>query len=500
MYIGRVGGDILPRRSGSSPNRISLTCKVGTEQEARVGTHPEIIHDRKRMCKMRVLYITPYVPSRIRVRPYNLIKNIAKRHDVTLVSLIQSEHDRQSFSEMVKTCSSVKGIRMSKMQSVASCGKRLFTKMPLQAAYTYQPTLIQVVNELIVKQPFDVVHVEHVRGAHFASHIGSIPKVYDSVDCITLLLSQFLRTKKNPLGWFLALEEWAKMRTYEAMMSERFEKIVITSKHDRKALEGLLWDRIRKRIKFKNMPVRLPETPEEVEEWRATRQLIEASQDERLAALMPQGRRVSVLPNGVDHQYFKPVNIPEVPETIVFSGKMSYNANIAAVKHFHDNILPLIRAERPNVKFIIVGADPPASIRKLADDPNVTVTGYVDDIRPFIARSAVAVCPITVGVGIQNKVLEAMAMGKPVVATSRACSAITAECGESILVADESSEFAAKVIELLSSPERRKEIGRNAAECVRTNHDWSSIADKLVNIYQEASELFYMNRDYIPTP
>jgi glycosyltransferase involved in cell wall biosynthesis len=381
------------------------------------------------------------------------------------------------------------------MQSVASCGRRLFTGMPLQAAYTYQPSLIRVVNDLVAKQPFDVVHVEHVRGAHFASHIGSVPKVYDSVDCITLLLSQFLKVKKNPLGWFLALEEWAKMRTYEAMISERFEKIVITSKHDRTALENLLWDRICKRIKLREMPAMPLETPEETEEWRVTRQLIEVSQDERLAALMPQGRRVSILPNGVDHEYFKSIRVPEVPETIVFSGKMSYSANITAVKHFYENVLPLIRAERPEVKFVIVGADPPTSIRKLADDPNVTVTGYVDDIRPFIARAAVAVCPITVGVGIQNKVLEAMAMGKPVVATSRACSAIAAESGKNIIMADEPVEFAAHVMGLLSSPERRREIGLNAAECVRANHDWDAIADRLVNIYQEASELFGVNRN-----
>jgi hypothetical protein len=198
---------------------------------------------------MRVLYVTPYVPSRIRVRPYNLIKKLSKRHDVTLVALVQSDHDKNALEEMVGVCRSVKPIQMSKMQSLMSCGRRLLTGMPLQAAYTYQPDLNRIVDDLVVRQKFDVVHVEHVRGAHYAAHINSLPKVYDSVDCITLLLRQYLKVKKNPISWFIALEEWAKMRVYEAMISERFDKVVITSQHDREALESLLWDRICKRLK-----------------------------------------------------------------------------------------------------------------------------------------------------------------------------------------------------------------------------------------------------------
>ncbi len=439
---------------------------------------------------MRVLYITPYVPSRIRVRPYNLIKSLAKRNEVTLIPLVQSDHDRQALGEMVKTCASVKPIRMSKLQSLTSCSKRILTKMPLQAAFTYQPELTRTVYEVIARHPFDVIHVEHIRGAHFASHVGSLPKVYDSVDCITLLLRQFLKTKKNPLAWFLALEEWAKMRVYEAMVTERFDKVVITSPHDRKALESLLWDRIRKRIHFKGLPENPPETPQEMEEWRVTRQLIEMSQDQRLAALMPQVGRVSVLPNGVDHAYFSPSDSTVDPDTIVFSGKMSYFANVAAVNYFYNSILPLIRRVRPGVRFLVVGADPPPSIKKLANDPFVAVTGYVEDIRPYIARSAVAVCPVTVGVGIQNKVLEAMSMGKPVVATSRACSAIAVTDGKNVIVADDPEEFAARILDLLASPNMRQEIGDNAAEYVRQHHDWDTISNNLENIYTEAAWLF----------
>jgi glycosyltransferase involved in cell wall biosynthesis len=362
--------------------------------------------------------------------------------------------------------------------------------MPLQAAYTYQPNLIHAVNDLISNQPFDVVHVEHVRGAHYAAHIDSLPKVYDSVDCITLLLRQFLGAKKNPFSWLLALEEWAKMRVYEAMLSERFERVVITSPRDRKTLEDLLWQRIRKRIKIKQFPVRMPETLDELDEWRLTKQLIEMSQDQRLASLMPQGGHVSVLPNGVDHEYFSPMDVSEEPDSLVFTGKMSYAANTAAAEYLCRDILPLVRARYPKVKVTLAGADPPPKVRKLAEDPSVTITDYVDDLRPYIARAAVAVCPITIGAGIQNKVLEAMAMGKPVVATSRGCAALDVENGRELLVSDQPEQIAADIIKLLSSSSLRQEIGHRAAEYVRQKHDWEVISKRLIAIYEEAADVF----------
>lgn len=446
---------------------------------------------------MRVLYITPYVPSRIRVRPYNLIKSLSERHEVTLVSLVQSDYDRHALAEMSEVCASVKTVKMSKMQSVVSCGRRLFSKMPLQAAYTYFPDLTRAVDELLAKKPFDVVHVEHIRGAHYATHIGSVPKVYDSVDCITLLLRQFLSTKKNPIAWFLALEEWAKMRTYEAMVTEQFDRVIITSPHDQNAIEQLVWDRARKMLKSVDVPGRRPTTPDEIEDWRVTKQLIELSQDQRLAKLMPQDNRVSVVPNGVDHGYFQPMDMEEDPDNIVFSGKMSYYANVNAIKHFYDNIFPIIRSVRPQTRLTIVGAEPPAAIQRLASDPAVTVTGYVDDIRPYLAKSALAICPITVAVGIQNKVLEAMSMGKPVVATSRVCGAIAAKNGRDFIQADKPEDFASAVVDLLTSPQKRREIGANAARYVRDRHDWSSIAGRLEDVYLEASEVFKTRRALI---
>lgn len=440
---------------------------------------------------MRILYVTPYVPSKIRVRPYNLIRRLARSHDLTLVVLAAGEQDRNALPEMRDICREVIPVPLPKRQSVINCGKKLLSRLPLQAAYTWQPAVTRAIREALARDRYDVLHVEHVRGAHFAADIEDIPKVYDSVDCITLLLRQYLESQKNPLSWFLTFEEWAKMRVYEGMIPQFFDKVIITSKQDKEALDQLIWQRVRKQVCGMNGPVSYSKiSPEQREEWRLTRHLIEASQDQRLAALMSGRQQVTVLPNGVDYGYFHPLEVPEKPNTVVFSGKMSYYPNEAAVNHFYHKILPLIREKMPEITFTIVGADPPGSIKRLADDHNVCVTGYVEDIRPYLAEASVAVCPIRVGAGIQNKVLEAMAMGKAVVASSKACKATEARNGVEVAMADSDADFADAVVQLLTKPEERARIGNAAADFVRENHDWDALSCRLEEIYSEAREMF----------
>ena len=133
---------------------------------------------------------------------------------------------------------------------------------------------------------------------------------------------------------------------------------------------------------------------------------------------------VEVLPNGVDLNYFAPQNLPRQGETIVFSGKMSYHANVASVLYLVHEIMPIVWRERPSVGLWVVGQSPTRAVQALARDERVKVTGFVPDLRPYLAQAAVAVSPIRYGVGIQNKVLEAMAMGTPVVTSPRACQAL----------------------------------------------------------------------------
>jgi glycosyltransferase involved in cell wall biosynthesis len=162
---------------------------------------------------------------------------------------------------------------------------------------------------------------------------------------------------------------------------------------------------------------------------------------------------------------------------------MSYHANITMTRFLVEEIMPHVWASRPDVKVTIVGKDPAREVMTLAQNPAVTVTGTVADIRPYLQRATLAAAPVTYGVGIQNKVLEAMACATPVVATPQVVTALTAVAGRDLLVAQEPVEFARAVLALLQDDTRREAIGRAGRAYVESHHDWAAITVRLEHIY-----------------
>jgi glycosyltransferase involved in cell wall biosynthesis len=208
-----------------------------------------------------------------------------------------------------------------------------------------------------------------------------------------------------------------------------------------------------------------------------------------LTKLVPDGKEpapISVLPNGVDLDYFTPNDaIQRDPETIVFSGKMSYHANISMVKYLVGEVMPRVWESRPEVLLVIVGKDPPSDVKSMASDPRITVTGTVKDIRPYLWQATVAVVPLVYGAGIQNKILEAMATGTPVVTTSKAISALQTSTGRDIVVADTPIDFSNEILRLITDERFRVEIAKMGLQYVQKHHDWAGIARQLVNEYHE---------------
>ena len=182
---------------------------------------------------------------------------------------------------------------------------------------------------------------------------------------------------------------------------------------------------------------------------------------------------------------FFPKN-PVSSPTVVFTGKMSYHANVAAVLYFAREVLPYIWASAPDVRFQIVGKDPPEAVRQLAADERIQVTGTVDDLRPYLAQATVAVCPALYAVGVQNKVLEAMAMGAPVVSTHAGCAALAAEEGREILAADGEEGLAAAVLQILSDSALAERVAAAGRRYVETHHSWEAGARRLVEVYERA--------------
>jgi glycosyltransferase involved in cell wall biosynthesis len=389
---------------------------------------------------VRILFVLPYVPSPIRVRPYQFVRELSRRHEVTVLATGPSREldAADGLSQLVRT---VEVVPLRLMASLRSCAAAVVHGEPLQAAVCQSPELERRLGQLLAAGCFDLVHVEHLRAAHLGARVPKdVPTLFDAVDCISLLLLRTLRSSHSVRQRLLALLELRRMRTYEAHLLGRFDRVTVTSPEDGQALSAL------------------------------------ASVAE-----------VAVVPNGVDLERFQPLDQTAEPATLVFSGKMSYHANVTGALHFVHHMLPLIRAIRPDVRLKIVGSNPPRVVRELARrDPAISVTGYVPDLRLAVRGATVAICPVTVKVGIQNKVLEAMAMRLPVVATRQGVEGLQAAPGRDLLVADSPAEFAAHVCRLLGQPHLRQQVAHAGLEYVRRHHRWEVSAAKLETLYGEA--------------
>jgi glycosyltransferase involved in cell wall biosynthesis len=397
----------------------------------------------------RILYVLPYVPSPIRVRPYQLIRHLARRgHAITIVALEDSFADPAALRELESLCEAVHIVPHGKRRALANCLAAVATPTPLWAAFTRSPDMSRLLRRLSASGRFDVAHVEHLRAAHFARDLGPLPRIIDAVDCITALRRQMLDSPDaSPRDKLLSWEEWVKLRRYEPHAYRAFARVAVTSAFDAGAL----------------------------------------------AALDPVLTPARVIPNGVDLDYFRPDgDIAPDPYRIVFSGKMSYQANDDAARFLLAEVLPRLRALRPGVKLTIAGSRPTAALQSLAArTEDVEVTGYVDDLRPYLTGAALALCPLRIGVGIQNKVLEAMAMGRPVVCTPLAARALSPEAlaGEApaVRVADNADGLARLCAELLARPQEARTAGDAALRYVKLHHSWENAADRFTALYTEVS-------------
>lgn len=391
---------------------------------------------------MRILYLTPYVPSRIRVRPFNLIKSLSASHEISLVSLVCDEYERKLVYEVAEYCVSVDLVPLPKSRSYLNCLLSLPTLLPLRVAYYKSPELEQCVRRLIRERSIDVVHGELIKIAPLLQKIAqeeNVATLFDSVDCISWYLQQQWNTVRDPLRRVFVFSEMKKMRRFERSALASFDRTVITSAHDRDCL----------------------------------------------TSLGAEARTISVMPNGVDTEYFTPSGGPRQEDTLVFCAKLDYYPNSHAILHFCREVLPRIWERRPGVRLQLVGNNPPEAVRNLASDERITVTGYVPDIRPYLGGASVALAPLHVTAGMQNKVLEALAMGTPMVATPGSCRSLQVKDGVHLLVAEGDQAFADAVLRLLEDRQLAQNLGRAGRQFVVENYSWLEAAKNLSALYRE---------------
>jgi polysaccharide biosynthesis protein PslH len=389
---------------------------------------------------MRILYLTPYVPSLVRVRPYQFIRHLAELgHEVTLICLAGKDEEPEALDELRRRCYEVVAVPTSGRQAAIQALRAIPAGIPLQAAYGASAALVAEARRRA--DSYDVVHIEHLRGSTYGPPLRDHPLLFDAVDCISLLFERALRQGASLGGRARALLDLARTRRAEARYGATFPQVIVTSPEDRLALEQL-----------------------------------------RSTGAPPA--EITVIANGVDLGSFAPAP-PEGRQraTLLLGGKMSYHANEAAALYLGREIMPLIWRTRPDVRCMIVGRDPTAAVRALGDDARIAVTGAVPSMPEVLQSATIAVVPLRYGVGIQNKVLEAMATATPVVATPQAARALNAAADEAIVLAGTASAFAAAVLDLLDDPGRRAQMGAAGRRYVETYHDWYRGAERLVERY-----------------
>jgi polysaccharide biosynthesis protein PslH len=403
---------------------------------------------------MKILFISPYIPNLIRVRPYNFIRQLSKLgHQITLLTLWSDPIEKGELVDIQRYCHSVYAFELKKLRSYWNCLTVLPTADPLQSVYCWEPEAAIQVKHLIEQPEFDVIHIEHLRGAKYGlalidkkSQLNIPPIVWDSVDSISHLFRQASNMSQAVFSRWITAFELDRTEGYERKLLNKFNHVLVTSPTDREAFLAL----------SKNGTVT---------------------------------DRISVLNNGVDLNYFCPDETNKRDEnTVVVSGKLSYHANINMVLFLVNQIMPHVWREKPETKLIIVGKDPAREIMALGGKPEITVTGTVKDIRPYLRRATIAVTPITYGAGIQNKVLEAMASGTPVVSTSKAVSALMAVPGEDLLVEDQPDAFAKAIIHLLNNPKKQQSLQIAGRLFVERHHDWEKITSHLEVLYNKVIE------------
>ncbi len=403
---------------------------------------------------MRLFILTPQLPypphQGTTIRNFHIIQCLAERHDISLLSFGTPDELAQA-APLKAACRRIDIIpypTRSTAQRVLTTFASLLPDMALRlksaAMHTQFAALLQA-------NPFDIVQIEGIEMARFwtmyraAAPTKQFRVVFDDHNAEYVLQRTAFESDARRIarwhGAFYSLIQWKKLVRFERTICESADAVVACSSTDAAAIQ----------------------------------------------ALMQSQTSVHVIPNGVDTSHFLPSGEvcakPLAELALVFAGKMDFRPNIDAMIWFCDEILPLVQKQLPLAHLVIVGQKPAARVKKLVRQNGVQVTGWVPDTRPYISDSAVYVVPLRMGSGTRLKVLEAMAMGKAIVTTSRGVEGIDITPNREAIVADSAPEFADAIIALLRRPEQRRELGRAARALVEARYDWRAIVPTFEDAY-----------------
>jgi len=399
---------------------------------------------------MNVLFLSTKSPypliSGHSLRTYNTLRDAARRHDVTFVTFIQlPEHElKQEHIDHLKSfCKAVYTFRipvdLSRARLALSLGFNFLSRLPFVACKYDAPEMRAKIREIITNEKIDLVHVDMLPLSVYLNEFATLPKVLVNHNVESVRLLRWAESEPNLLKRVYLRCQWRKLSRFEKEMVNSFDRCIVVSDVDRDILaeKGVT-------------------TP------------------------------ISVVPNGTNTEFFKPMGRIPVEDSILWLGHMDVHTNRDAVLYFWREICPHIRQQKPDATFIFVGTAPPREIvEAAASDERVKVTGFVEDIRNYVDEARVVVVPIRIGSGTRLKILDAMGMGKAIVSTSVGCEGLAVKDGRNIIVADTPQAFSEGVLSVLTDAGLREALERNARECALA-YDWNRLCEEQERTYKAA--------------
>jgi sugar transferase (PEP-CTERM/EpsH1 system associated) len=379
---------------------------------------------------MKIFFLAqrvPYPPDRgDKIRAFNEIRHLACSHEVHVFCLADGIDDLANVRGLEAHAASVHAVPRSSFKSKARALVALFAGKPFSVGYFDERSLHRLIERERQRVRPDAALVFSSGVAQYVEAFGDLPRVMDFVDLDSLKWKQYAERSRAPMRWVYATEA-ARLLSYEQKIARSFDYSIVCTPRERADFERLI-----------------------------------------------PGAPVSCVGNGVDLEYFSTRAIAKQPGRLVFTGVMDYLPNIDAVVWFCDRVLPLVLRRVPGVTFTICGSRPTPEVQALGSRPGVTVTGRVDDVRPYLDAAEVAVVPIRIARGIQNKVLEAMAMGLPCVSATAAWNGIEVTGDPGVFIADEAEDFAARVVALLTDRGLRERASESARRAVERHYSWAA--------------------------
>jgi polysaccharide biosynthesis protein PslH len=377
-----------------------------------------------------------------KIRSYNILRQLAKHHAVTFFSFYAA-HENDVHAELSQVFQRVIKIPLD-LPAEKSAGEllnyavHLFSGEPYNLTKYCRPVVRKKLRALLQEETYDVILCDFLVTAGAIPWDWPCPKVLFSHNVEAVIWQRHYEVARNPLWKALSWLEWKRMEAAERRYLQKADHVVAVSENDREAFARFL-----------------------------------------------DPQKLTVTQTGADTEFFQPSGEKEMPNSLVFTGSMDWLPNEDAILYFANEILPLIRRQVSDVTLCVVGRKPSRRLQDLASRvPNIQLTGWVEDVRPYVAQRAVCIVPLRIGGGTRLKIFEAMSMAKAVVSTSIGAEGLPVNNGEHILLADDPASFAKSTVWLLGNASRRTQIGQAARHLVQENYSWATVSKGFAQVLE----------------